>query len=258
MLQWTPTAGTGNKAVTGVGFQPNVVFHMGDQDNAALPSSIQDAAFSFGVMDADGNQWVSSIYSDDAIATTNTWRAQRTDACIQELTTAGGNQTRASWVSMDANGFTVNYSTNGAQNKMYSLALAGLNLHVGSFNKSAGPATPTFVQQASKNAGAVSTATQAFPGVSTTGNLIVVTVTHAGTAAVTSISDTKGNIYNLAVSSDVTPTYHAATYYASNIVGGGAAITITVNFSAATTVVRSVSARILRCPGGQPARSGLQ
>ena len=251
VVQWTPTAGTGNKSVSGVGFQPNVVFHMGDFDNAALPSSIADSAFQLGVMDADGKQWVTSLYSDDALATSNTFRSQRTDACIQEITNAGASLTRASWVSMNADGFTVSYSANGAQNKMYSLAIAGLNLQAGTFNKTAGPATPTFVQQAAKSVGVVASTTQAFPGVSTTGNLIVVTVQYdSATATVSSVTDTKGNTYNVAVG----PTSwggafngRTVTYYASNIVGGGAAITVTVNLSGSVSNVLEVfQAEVLR------------
>jgi hypothetical protein len=244
VLTWTPTVGTGSKSITGVGFQPNVVFHLQDFDSAALPSSVAGAAFMLGVMDSDGKQWATAVNSTSGTAPSDTARAQRTDACIEEITGAGTEVTRANWVSMNADGFTVNYSVNGAQNNVYSLALAGLNLQAGTFSKMTAGGTPAFVQQAAKDGGPVASTTQTFPAPSTTGNLIVVSVGYDSPAAtISSVTDSKGNTYNLAVGPTNWATggvVHTSTYYARNITGGGAAITITVTLSGASTSVLQV------------------
>jgi hypothetical protein len=90
---------------------------------------------------------------------------------------------------------------------------------------------PAFVQVAANSA-----TTATFPGPSNPGDLIVVSSYWSSQAvSVTSVTDTKGNTYNLAIG----PTnwggasYRGATYYASNIAGGGAATTITITYSGA-------------------------
>ena len=56
--------------------------------------------------------------------------------------------------------------------------------------------------------------------------------------SVSSVTDTKGNAYKIAIG----PTnwggasYRGATYYASNIIGGGGAVTVTVTYSGAEGV----------------------
>ena len=103
----------------------------------------------------------------------------------------------------------------------------------------AGPPPPpqalTFVQQVAKNAGTgISSTTQTFPAASTSGNLIVVSVKWGGqNISVLSVTDSKANNYQSAVG----PTNwsgtakRAQTFYAKNIVGGGAPITINVTLS---------------------------
>ena len=103
---------SGPKAVGGLTFQPSVVLHFMDYDTAALPSSVADSSFMLGAMDASGNQWASAFYSTDGGRPTTTARAQRTDAALEETTGTAGETLRATFSSMDANGFTVNFGTN--------------------------------------------------------------------------------------------------------------------------------------------------
>jgi chitodextrinase len=68
----------------------------------------------------------------------------------------------------------------------------------------------------------------------TAGNLNVVVVGWSdSTSTVTSVSDTQGNVYSLAVGPMVTPGVSQSIYYAKNIVGAGAGVnTVTVKFNA--------------------------
>jgi len=89
---------------------------------------------------------------------------------------------------------------------------------------------PSFVQVAANSA-----ATVTFTAASTSGDFIVVGIFWSSQAvSITSVTDTTGNTYNLAIGpTNWGGSYRDAIYYASNIVGGGAAPTITVAFSGA-------------------------
>ncbi|HXI28505.1 MAG TPA: C25 family cysteine peptidase, partial [Vicinamibacterales bacterium] len=68
---------------------------------------------------------------------------QRTDSFLYEFDQSLAVQKKASFVSMDPDGFTANVTTAASANdtRVFSLALAGLNATVGSFNKVTGAAT---------------------------------------------------------------------------------------------------------------------
>ena len=89
---------------------------------------------------------------------------------------------------------------------------------------------PAFVQVVANSAAAVT-----FPGTSTSGDLIVVSIFWSSQAvSVSSVTDTNGNTYTLAVGpTNWGGSYRGAVYYASNIVGGGGPITMTDTFSGA-------------------------
>src|SRR5262245_14131220 len=145
VVEWTTGTGTGLLPVTGVGFRPAVVFHAhaGVQQVAAAPSTMANAAFGIGAMSGEGNQWATGFLSLDGLATSDAQRGQRTDAFLYEFDQSLAVQKKASWVSMDNDGFTVNVSNATSTNdtRVFSLALAGLNATVGSFNKSTAAAT---------------------------------------------------------------------------------------------------------------------
>jgi titin len=103
------------------------------------------------------------------------------------------------------------------------------------------PAPPppvTLVQHAETSALSGTTISQAFPAASVSGDLIIVTVKWGNQAlAVSSIADNKGNVYNSVLGpTNWTGTLkNAQTFYAQNIVGGGAPITITVTLTGSST-----------------------
>jgi len=145
VVLWQAPASTGNRAVTGVGFQPETVLHFnaGGAFTTAPPFETGNAVFGMGVMDKGGGQWA-MMTGDTANANPSTSsRSQKTDSTIYTTTDAPAvNITKeATFVSMDSGGFTVNFtanSTSANQTQIFSLALAGLRAKAGSFNKSTG------------------------------------------------------------------------------------------------------------------------
>ena len=144
VLNWTTGTTTGNVAVTGVGFEPTVVFsaHAGYQQTAASGNAAR-SSFGWGVMDFNGDQWANTFYSRSGLGTSDTQRAQVTDSTLMMIDQTPAVQKRASFVSMDSDGFTVNFTNSTSANnaQVISLALAGLNAKVGAFNKSTAAAT---------------------------------------------------------------------------------------------------------------------
>ncbi len=147
VLEWTTATATGNQAVTGVGFQPDAVIHAHGTHafTAALPASIAGAGFGLGAMDADGDQWASTYLTVDNVGTSDTQRGQQTNGALYSFNNTLTVQKKASWVSMNADGFTVNFTNaaSAAAARVLSLALKGINVKPGSFLKStnAAPAT---------------------------------------------------------------------------------------------------------------------
>ena len=139
VVGWTMPTATGNFSVTGVGFRPDVIInaHVGSGYTSAVGTSQDNAGVSFGTMDFDGDQWSSEIFIVDNAGTSDTQRSQRTSGAFQAINNGLAITKAASWVSMDANGFTMNFTTaNGNAAQTYSLCLKGVNVKVGNFNKS--------------------------------------------------------------------------------------------------------------------------
>lgn len=139
VVGWTMPTATGSKAITGVGFKPDVVIHAFPDATFtnAIPASLADATIGLGAMDANGNQWTNFIFSRDGRGTSDTQRGQQTNAAIFTFTNALAVTKKASYVSMDTDGFTVNYSVvNGNKTQIFSLALKGVTAKAGNFNKS--------------------------------------------------------------------------------------------------------------------------
>jgi hypothetical protein len=140
VVDWTMATAVGNRTVTGVGFAPDVVFHAhgGHALTAALPTNIAGGAFGLGVMDFDGDQWAFANWTVDASFNSDTQRGQVTDAALLSFNATPTVQKRASWVSMNADGFTMNFTNTGsvAAARVFSLALKGVNVKPGFFLKS--------------------------------------------------------------------------------------------------------------------------
>lgn len=133
-LAWQTPNVTGNHPVTGVGFRPDVALHA--MTKGSVGSSATHHIFGFGVMDASGNQWMNALLSEDAGAVSNTYRYQRVNKCIGYME-AGAVQEEASFVSMNADGFTLNFSSaQSSTETCISLCLRGVTAVAGSFTGS--------------------------------------------------------------------------------------------------------------------------
>ena len=105
VVDWTMATAVGNRAVTGVGFQPDVVFHAhgGHTLTAALPTNIAVGAFGLGVMDFDGDQWAFANWTVDNAGTSDTQRGQQTNAALysfNKLSTCRSGRRGSRWMLM--------------------------------------------------------------------------------------------------------------------------------------------------------------
>ena len=137
VMNWTSPTGTGNHSETGVGFQPDVVITAGLGGHTVAPSSASvGAGFLLGVMDATGDQWAMSHFATDNQSSSVNARAQRTNRCLLLVDNSPSIVTEATFVSMDSDGFTMNFSSNfGVAIQLFSICISGVNVEAGSFNK---------------------------------------------------------------------------------------------------------------------------
>jgi len=138
--RWVSSTATGNRSITGVGFRPETVLHFyaGAAYFGPAGTNTFNGIFGLGAMDRNGGQWAGQASDWDDNTTTLTSRGQQTDSAI--FMYADGSSAavtkEASYVSMDTDGFTVNFSAaNANAGLICSLSLAGLRAKVGAFNK---------------------------------------------------------------------------------------------------------------------------
>jgi hypothetical protein len=125
VIEWTTPTAAGNKAVTGVGFSPQVVLHVGSR--VTLASTRGDAVASLGVMISAAQQWALAAIGSSGVAPTSFSKLSGTDALLA-LRLTGATVYQASFVSMDVNGFTTNFSVADASALLVaSLCLRGLS-----------------------------------------------------------------------------------------------------------------------------------
>jgi hypothetical protein len=134
----SPTA-TGNVSYTGPGFQPDFIMLWGNQTTTAGATG---STFGLGFATSSSNQVVLSAASQNNLIPSGTRRYQRSDnvLCLVELDGSDlGSPNSAcfggSLVSMDTNGFTINWSvaiTAGQSKSFGYLAVKGGNWKVGS------------------------------------------------------------------------------------------------------------------------------
>ena len=100
----------------------------------------------------------------------------------------------------------------------------------------------SYVQSKGQSYGSVNQALITLPGVSHSGDLLVLSFVYGNAAlTVSSVSDNKGNTYTQAVGPTAVGAWgEAYTYYAKNIAGGSGAITTTVTLSGAADSVFDV------------------
>ncbi len=129
----TPTNVTGNKAYTGIGFQPDFVMFIYTRQNETGVQS--HAEFGLGFATSSSEEGAVVGVSEDGRTTSDTFRAQRTDRVIYQLTpSTGALNAEAEFVSFDSDGFTLNWIDlpNNTNDKFHYMAMKGGKYKVGS------------------------------------------------------------------------------------------------------------------------------
>lgn len=133
---------TGNLAITGVGFQPKVVlfFWSGCDTNNAIVEMLSKRGT--GIAISSSARHCAVTHSEDGAGTGDTGQGTFTDRCIAFLNSAEGDDGYADFVSMDADGFTINRVTAAFFNhRVNYLALGGSSIEAlarGNFTEPAG------------------------------------------------------------------------------------------------------------------------
>ncbi len=127
---------TGDHAITGVGFRPDFVILLGTNYIVDDDVSATIGTYSLGYFNSNGEQAVSSIISEDGADTSDTARYQRVNKCLAMFAIADTTTLthEATFVSMNNDGFTLNYTTASVANKRVAyLAVKGCQTKIGSF-----------------------------------------------------------------------------------------------------------------------------
>lgn len=123
---------TGNQSYSSLTFQPDVVFlFMTLQATSA--GSNNNSCYGYGVATSSSAQWTASIGGQNNVATMNNRHSFHNNKCLF-LPQAGANgiEAEASFASMDANGFTINWlDAPGAAYLVGFLAIKGGRWKVG-------------------------------------------------------------------------------------------------------------------------------
>ena len=130
---------TGDQAITGVGFQPKAVlfyYTLQTSDGTAV-----DFQWGIGAMTATGtgNQWAVSANSADAAASSDNDSRTSNAACITYINASASTVLAATCVSLDSDGFTINWSVVTSGVDVHWVAFGGADLtnaKAGTFNKS--------------------------------------------------------------------------------------------------------------------------
>lgn len=126
---FTTNTSTGNQSITGVGFQPKVVFFITTVNTSV--GNADSLIYGFGVATSSTARWSMSAASMDNLGgNSNDDRAFNSDECISVNVNAS-ILLEADFVSMDSDGFTINITTADATGRIVGyLALGGSDLSV--------------------------------------------------------------------------------------------------------------------------------
>ena len=141
VVQWQVPTEVGDKSVTGVGFRPDLVIHAHSGGLTDTPPAISEhGTFGLGVMDKNGGLWASEFHGVNGRSTNDTQRGQQTDSAIYAFRNTLEVGYKGSYVSIDPDGFTLNFSTIPFPTpfQVFSLALKGVQSKVGSLSKPSG------------------------------------------------------------------------------------------------------------------------
>ena len=131
VIPWMLDNATGNQSATGAGFQPDCVLHLAASVGGALPLTEAAARFSLGAMTSSA-QWTATFSVADNSATSTVRQTAHDGYAMRGVSTSLSDY-RFTYVSMDADGFTVSCDdAPAADYAMFSLCLAGGSYFLGS------------------------------------------------------------------------------------------------------------------------------
>ena len=108
----TAPTSTGNLAYTGVGFQPDLVLMFINGINGGIGGSSSRQPIHIGAAKSSSSRWTASAGQDDGSGTMDAWSYANDIECIGIINAVGGAtpEAQADFVSMDADGFTLNWT----------------------------------------------------------------------------------------------------------------------------------------------------
>jgi hypothetical protein len=134
--EFTTTAGAATTTVTGLPFQPDIVFLLSTGKDTTNGTSAADCTFQLGVAksSAASDQAIIAIYADDAVADAATGSYCRLGECYAGIFAASGTlRNRTTLASMNSDGFTLTHVDSPLINvRTFYLALKGGAYHIGS------------------------------------------------------------------------------------------------------------------------------
>lgn len=136
---FTGNGASGSQAVTGVGFQPDLVLFLGTQQSTTTSANVR---FSMGYGKSSSQRGCSAITDANNVATTNTGQVQKDDCCMI-ITSAGAVTGEGDLVSLDSDGFTVDWQVGTNTNVWGYLALKGGRYGIGVGTNQTGSGTQT-------------------------------------------------------------------------------------------------------------------
>ena len=138
VIEWQLNGSAGNQSVTGVGFTPDVVISIWEQnDNLnSTPYVANDGGIGIGAFDGTV-EWGMSTFDEEGNDTTT--RRNQSNVDLWAGSNVAGTARYANFVSMDADGFTINVASSFTPECIiYSLCLkGGPQISLGSINKPA-------------------------------------------------------------------------------------------------------------------------
>jgi hypothetical protein len=149
---------TGSQAYTGVGFQPKALFIWSANTALAVPEFNDFNYWSAGMTDGTTHVALTSISYDNQ-ATTDLSQGVRTDSLILAEATNGATQHRATLTSLDADGFTLNWTDIFSSEARYYnyIAIGGteVEVEVGEFNSNTATGSQVFAGLAFRPSGVI-------------------------------------------------------------------------------------------------------
>jgi hypothetical protein len=132
VTDFTLNTGTGSQAVSSLSFQPDALMFL-STSQTAFNSLGDNSILTSGMAVSSTEECVSSLISVHNLATSDTGRSQRIDACLDGMSDGTTREYLCDFTSMDANGFTINISdAPAAAYKVIVVAIKGGSWFIGS------------------------------------------------------------------------------------------------------------------------------